>query len=546
MTSGVSPTAGAARRLDRRAASRDRGRARALLPAPPAAPAVIADAMRYSVRAGGKRLRPLLALAAAEAVGARCRPRASHPTRRAPSRCPRPARSSSSTPTRSCTTICRPWTTTCSAAGSRRCTSCTARAWPSSAATRCSPRPSRSSRASRAIPALADRKLRVIARSPRPPAPPGWSAARRSTCTWSARADRTRRRGRAPASRAARHARAQDGRAHPRRGGRGRDHGRRRETRSWTRSTSSPPSSGSRSRSSTTSSTSRARPRRSARPPGKDAAAGKLTYPALVGLDASRTDGARRHRPRRRGARAGGACRPATCSASPTGWSSGAPDQRMKRIRLDTLLVERGLAPSRERARALILAGQVRASGHRSRPSPARPSTRRPPSTLLTPDHPYVGRGGLKLAHALDTFAIEVDGRATPSTSARRRAASPTSCCSAARARGRARRRPRTRSTGGSGTTACARARGRERAPPDARRSCPGPVDIVTIDVSFISLRLILPAVPPLLRPGADVVALVKPQFEAGREEVGARRPRRRSGRARARGGRCDGSGRWE
>ena len=49
----------------------------------------------------------------------------------------------------------------------------------------------------------------------------------------------------------------------------------------------------------------------------------------------------------------------------------------------------------------------------------------------------------------------------------------------------------------------------------------PGLVDVVTIDVSFISLRLILPAVPPLLRPGADVVALVKPQFEAGREDVG-------------------------
>jgi 23S rRNA (cytidine1920-2'-O)/16S rRNA (cytidine1409-2'-O)-methyltransferase len=49
----------------------------------------------------------------------------------------------------------------------------------------------------------------------------------------------------------------------------------------------------------------------------------------------------------------------------------------------------------------------------------------------------------------------------------------------------------------------------------------PAPVDIVCIDVSFISLRLILPAVPPLLRPGADVVVLVKPQFEAGRTEVG-------------------------
>ena len=58
------------------------------------------------------------------------------------------------------------------------------------------------------------------------------------------------------------------------------------------------------------------------------------------------------------------------------------------------------------------------------------------------------------------------------------------------------------------------------RAPDAGRRARPA-CDLVTIDVSFISLRHILPAVPPLLRPGADVVALVKPQFEAGREEVG-------------------------
>jgi 23S rRNA (cytidine1920-2'-O)/16S rRNA (cytidine1409-2'-O)-methyltransferase len=53
------------------------------------------------------------------------------------------------------------------------------------------------------------------------------------------------------------------------------------------------------------------------------------------------------------------------------------------------------------------------------------------------------------------------------------------------------------------------------------RADLPDQVDLVTIDVSFISLRLVLPAVPPLLRPGADVIALVKPQFEAGRGEVG-------------------------
>ena len=72
----------------------------------------------------------------------------------------------------------------------------------------------------------------------------------------------------------------------------------------------------------------------------------------------------------------------------------------------------------------------------------------------------------------------------------------------------------------------------------------PHRVDIVTIDVAFISLRHILPALPPFLAPGADIVALVKPQFEAGRDEVGKRAARHRSGgprggdRARDRRGR--------
>src|SRR4029453_1604257 len=82
----------------------------------------------------------------------------------------------------------------------------------------------------------------------------------------------------------------------------------------------------------------------------------------------------------------------------------------MPRIRLDQLVVERGLAPSRERARALILAGQVTVDD--------RPATKagtgvddQSAIALLAPDHPYAGRGGLKLAHALDSFHIVVRGR---------------------------------------------------------------------------------------------------------------------------------------
>ena len=190
----------------------------------------------------------------------------------------------------------------------------------------------------------------------------------------------------------------------------------------------------------------------------------------------------------------------------------------MKRVRLDTLLVERGLAPSRERARALILAGQVRAKGG----TLLKPGSIVPADadvSLIAPDHPYVGRGGLKLAHALDTFQIDVRDRDALDIGA---------------------------STGGFTDVLLQRGARRVialdvghgqldwklRNDPrvivlegvNARHltpgQLPGRVGVVVIDVSFISLRLILPVVPALLEPGADVVALVKPQFEAGRREV--------------------------
>jgi len=79
--------------------------------------------------------------------------------------------------------------------------------------------------------------------------------------------------------------------------------------------------------------------------------------------------------------------------------------------RLDLLIVERGLAPTRERARAIILAGQVTVNGQVVSKA-GTPVAADAEIDLLKPDHPYVSRGGVKLAHALDAFQIEPRGRA--------------------------------------------------------------------------------------------------------------------------------------
>jgi 23S rRNA (cytidine1920-2'-O)/16S rRNA (cytidine1409-2'-O)-methyltransferase len=193
-----------------------------------------------------------------------------------------------------------------------------------------------------------------------------------------------------------------------------------------------------------------------------------------------------------------------------------------KKTRLDTLLVERGLVASRERARALILAGSVCVDGQPAAKAGAGVAVDAD-ITLAVPDHPYVGRGGLKLAFALDAFAIDVTGRSGLDIGA---------------------------STGGFTDVLLQRGAARvvaldvghgqldwtirsdprvvvmERVNARTLTAADLPADlrafgIVSIDVSFISLRHVLPVVPPLLLPGADVVTLVKPQFEARREEVG-------------------------
>jgi 23S rRNA (cytidine1920-2'-O)/16S rRNA (cytidine1409-2'-O)-methyltransferase len=190
----------------------------------------------------------------------------------------------------------------------------------------------------------------------------------------------------------------------------------------------------------------------------------------------------------------------------------------LPRVRLDQLVVEKGLAPSRERARALILAGHVTVNGQPQTKAGAQVDGDADVA-LMAPDHPYVGRGGIKLAYALDTFGILVDRREALDIGAStggftdvllQRGAARVVALDVGHGQidWKLRNDPR--------VIVIEHFNARHLKPSDL----PGPVDVVTIDVSFISLRQILPVVPPLLRPDADVIALVKPQFEAGRAEI--------------------------
>ena len=139
---------------------------------------------------------------------------------------------------------------------------------------------------------------------------------------------------------------------------------------------------------------------------------------------------------------------------------------------------------------------------------------------LATPDHPYVGRGGVKLAHALDEFHIDPSGRRALDVGAStggftdvllQRGAASVIALDVGRGQLDWRLRTDARVIVREGVNARAL----------TSDDVPHAVGVVTIDVAFISLRLILPSLPPFLEEGADVVALVKPQFEAGRDEVG-------------------------
>ncbi|MGD9100801.1 MAG: TlyA family RNA methyltransferase [Anaerolineae bacterium] len=189
----------------------------------------------------------------------------------------------------------------------------------------------------------------------------------------------------------------------------------------------------------------------------------------------------------------------------------------MKKMRLDVLLVERGLASSREKGRRLIMAGQVRVNGELS----DKPGRQVAVDAAITVDEglPYVSRGGLKLQAALEHFEINVQGWVVADVGA---------------------------STGG--FTDCLLQRGAsriyaidvgygqlawslrqdprvviiERTNARYLEALPEPVNLVTLDASFISLKLLLPVVAGWFgQDGGQAVPLIKPQFEAGRRQVG-------------------------
>ncbi|MEW6321667.1 MAG: TlyA family RNA methyltransferase [Acidobacteriota bacterium] len=194
----------------------------------------------------------------------------------------------------------------------------------------------------------------------------------------------------------------------------------------------------------------------------------------------------------------------------------------MTRMRLDALLVHKGLAESREKARALVMAGQVdvdgRAAGKAGTMVAVDADVR-----VIGPDHPWVSRGGVKLAHALDAFALDVTGTLALDIGASTGGFTDVLLQRGARHVialdvGHGQLHWKVRSDPRVTVIEHFNARALTRA--DLPDLGPG-VDIVTIDVSFISLRHIVPVVPPLLAPAGRVIALVKPQFEAGRRDVG-------------------------
>jgi 23S rRNA (cytidine1920-2'-O)/16S rRNA (cytidine1409-2'-O)-methyltransferase len=190
----------------------------------------------------------------------------------------------------------------------------------------------------------------------------------------------------------------------------------------------------------------------------------------------------------------------------------------MERQRLDQLLVERGLVESREKARALILAGQVLVNGQKS--AKAGHSIAIDSQVELLEKPRYVGRGGLKLEAALRQFAIAVAGKICLDVGSS--TGGFTDCLlqqGAARVYAvdvgtgqldwRLRNDPR--------VVVREQVNARYLGPDEV----PEPVDLAVCDVSFISVTMILPALEKLLRQNAEMVILVKPQFELEKHQVG-------------------------
>ena len=193
-----------------------------------------------------------------------------------------------------------------------------------------------------------------------------------------------------------------------------------------------------------------------------------------------------------------------------------------KKRRLDTLLVDRGLATSRTRARSMILAGKVRLDNGIAAKAGTMLSTDTD-ITLIKPDHPYVSRGGIKLAHAIAQLGVSASNRDALDIGASTGGFTDVLLRAGARrvvaldvGRGQLawslRQDPR--------VTVLDRVNARSL---EAVTWPPGltDFDLVTVDVAFISLTLIVPALPPRLRPGGNILLLVKPHFEADRSDIG-------------------------
>lgn len=189
-----------------------------------------------------------------------------------------------------------------------------------------------------------------------------------------------------------------------------------------------------------------------------------------------------------------------------------------RRLRADLLLVERGFFDSRARAQAAIAAGLVRAEGR-----PVRKASEEIASTAdITAEapHPWVSRGGIKLAAALAAFSVRPGGRTCLDVGSSTggfshvlltEGAARVIAVDTGRAQFHASLRADPRVTLMEATDI------RKLTPSDL----PAVPDLAVIDVSFISLRLVLPAVTALLAADATFIALVKPQFEVGRGQVG-------------------------
>jgi 23S rRNA (cytidine1920-2'-O)/16S rRNA (cytidine1409-2'-O)-methyltransferase len=185
--------------------------------------------------------------------------------------------------------------------------------------------------------------------------------------------------------------------------------------------------------------------------------------------------------------------------------------------RLDVWMVERGLAPSREKAQALVMANRVRVNGQPAR-KPGQP-VRDDAILEVTPGPEHVGRGALKLAGALDAFAVDPAGRVAVDVGA-----STGGFTEVLLARGAVRVYAVDVGRGQLHESLRADPRvvvkERVNARELSRDHVPEPCGIAAMDVSFISVALILPALRSVLAPEADAVVLVKPQFEVGREHV--------------------------